>query len=361
MMSPTRFALAVIVIAELVSTQGLAYDAVGTAGPIRSFGSRRCDLGYAARQRGECDPPAIASALPAELRSRQRVDRARELIQLLRTEPALEELNTAIVEDPANASALLLRARLRIPGQLSEAAADVNRVLEINPDASDALATKAFINVTQDDQGSLQIVTKALSLNPTDIDALWIRAFIATRLGKLEQAESDLDRAVELEPDNPTTRLDRAELRLRTGNNDGAREDADAVLAVRPDLRALQLRAAIRTLSGDDAGALADLNALLGFPGARQPPGPVRPDLVNLYVQRALLLTRSGKLQEAGQDLETIVALGGRRAVLQMQVYLRGHGFRDVGLDGKRSEQLDDALRACFINNACGRGIAIRG
>jgi hypothetical protein len=46
---------------------------------------------------------------------------------------------------------------------------------------------------------------------------------------------------------------------------------------------------------------------------------------------------------------------------LQMQVYLRSHGFPDVKLDGARSDQLDDALQACFIDDACGRGISIPG
>jgi tetratricopeptide (TPR) repeat protein len=354
-------ALFFIVIIELISTQCLAYDALGTAGPIRSFGAGKCDLGYAAKQRGACDPPTIASTLPADVRSQQRVARARQLIHILRTEPALGELNTAIAEDPANTSSLLLRARFRIPGHLTEAAFDVNRVLEINPDDADALATKAFIGVSQDDQGSFETATKALALNPANVDGLWIRAFIATRLGKFEEAESDLDRAIALEPDNPTTRLDRAELRLQAGKSDGAREDADAVLAIRPDPRALTLRATIRTLSGDDSGALTDLNALLGSPGDKHPPGPVSPELVNLYIQRALLLARSGKPAEARKDLETIVSLGGNRAVLQMQVYLRGHGFPDLSLDGKRSDQLDAALQACFIDHACGRGIAIRG
>jgi len=59
--------------------------------------------------------------------------------------------------------------------------------------------------------------------------------------------------------------------------------------------------------------------------------------------------------------LESIVRFGGARAVLQMQVYLRSHGFPDVKLDGVRSDQLDDALQACFINDACGRGISIPG
>jgi hypothetical protein len=84
-------------------------------------------------------------------------------------------------------------------------------------------------------------------------------------------------------------------------------------------------------------------------------------DFVDLHIQWAIALTRTGNLADAKHDLATIVRFGGARALLQLQVYLRGHGFPDVALDGKRSDQLDDALQACFINDACGRGMTIRG
>jgi tetratricopeptide (TPR) repeat protein len=357
----THFAVAFILFAELISVPCLADDALGTAGPIRSFGTGKCDHGYAARQRGECDPPAIASDLPADVRSRQRVARAQQLVRIMRTEPATRELDMAITEDPANISALLLRARFRIPGQPTEAAFDINRVLQLEPDNADALATRAFIMMGQDDEAALRAATRALALAPANVDALWIRSLIAVRLGDTAQAQNDLDRAVTLEPDDRRTRMARAELRLQIGDSVGATNDLNALLALQYDLRALQMRAALLAAAGDDAGALADLNNILGPPGQRTLPGPARPDLVNMYVQRALVLTRRGKPDDAKQDLETIVSLGGNRAILQMQVYLRGHGFQDLSLDGKRSDQLDAALQACFINNACGRGIAIRG
>lgn len=357
----TRLAIAVVLTSQLVSAQCFADDDLGTAGPIRSFHPGKCKLGYAAKQRGECDPPDVAANLPADVRAQQRLARARQLIDIARMPQALGELDAAIIEDPANTSARLLRGRLRIPDQLTEAARDVNQVLDANPNNADALATKAFILVGQDDEAGFQAATKALALNPSSVDALWIRAFILTRMGKLDQAETDLDGAIALEPDDPRTRLARAELRLQTGKTAGAKDDVDAILASHYDLRALQIRAAIQAANGDDAGALADLNSVLGPTGQRSLPGPTRPDLVNMYVRRALVLTRSGKAADAKQDLETIVTVGGSRAILQMQVYLRGHGFPDVSLDGKRSDQLDDALQACFINSACGRGIAIRG
>ncbi|MGJ4966838.1 tetratricopeptide repeat protein [Bradyrhizobium sp. HKCCYLRH3061] len=361
MTSLIRSAIPLILIAGLLGTPSLAEDMLGTAGPIRSFGFGTCKLPYPARARGECDPPEVSATLPADVRSQQRVVRARQLTEIARLPQAIAELDTAITEQPGNVPALLLRARLRIPAQLTEATRDVKAALQAAPENADALATMAFILIGQDDQAALQLATDALVRNPPSVDALWIRAILANRSGRPEQSEADLDRAIAIEPDDRRSRMTRAEIRLQTGKAAGAKEDLDAILAAGSDLQALQMRATILAGLGDDSAALADLNKVLGPPGQRVLPGPARPDLVNMFVQRALILTRTGREPDARQDLETIVALGGNRAILQMQVYLRGHGFPDLALNGKRSDQLDDALRACFINSACGRGIAIRG
>jgi tetratricopeptide (TPR) repeat protein len=283
------------------------------------------------------------------------------LISVLRVEQAILELDAAIADDPSNSSALLLRGRLKIPGQLDEAIRDVERTLRIDPEDSNALATRAFILRSQDDQGGLRDATKALALRPQNVDALWIRAMILARIGSLNEAEADLSTAVALEPDNPRTLLFRAQIRMRIGKASEARNDATAVLALRRDTDALQIRAIVQAMFGDYASALDDLNAILGKPEDQPPIIPAGRDFLDLYVQRALALARTGKPAEAKRDLDAIVRFGGVRAVLQMQLYLRGHGFPDVRLDGARSDQLDDALQACFINDACGRGIAIPG
>lgn len=358
-----RHCVAVAVLtADLLVTPCFASDPLGTAGPIRSFGSGSCNVSYAARMRGECDPPAIASTLPPGRRSQERVERARLLISVLRVDQAVNELDTAIAEDPLNGSALVLRARLKMPGRLDEAERDVNRALQIDPANSNALATRAFIVPGEKNSLGLRDATRALDIDPKNADALWIRSTIFVRMGRLDAAERDLDSALELEPDEPRTLLSRAEIRMRVGKTEDAGRDATAVLALRRfDKGALQIRAVVHARSGDYAGALDDLNVVLGKPADRSGVAPIRPDLVNLYVQRALALARTGKPVEAKQDLDAIVTVGGVRAILQMQLYLRSHGFPDVNLDGKRSDQLDEALQACFINDACGRGITIRG
>jgi tetratricopeptide (TPR) repeat protein len=354
-------AVAAVLTAGLLVAPCFAYDRLGTAGPIRSFGGGACTVDFPARMRGECDSPPVDSTLPPERRSQERVERARRLISVIRVEQAVHELDEAIADDPLNRSALLLRGRLKIPGKLEEAIRDVDQALRIGPEDSDAWATRAYILSGLNKNGSLPDATKAIVISPQNVDALWIRATILTRMGSLAEAEQDLSLAITLEPDNPGTLLSRAQIRMQIGKTAGARNDATAVLAIRRDEGALQIRAVIEAISGDYASALDDLNAILDRPNDQTVAGPVGRDFVNLYVQRALAFARTGKPAEAKRDLDTIVRFGGVRAVLQLQLYLRNHGFPDVKLDGARSDQLDDALQACFINDACGRGISIPG
>jgi tetratricopeptide (TPR) repeat protein len=354
-------AVAAVLAAGLLVAPCFAYDRLGTAGPIRTFGGGTCKVDFAARMRGECDPPAVDAALPRERRAQERVERALQLISVIRVEQAVHELDDAIADDPLNRSALLLRGRLRISGKLEEALGDVDRALQISPEDSNALATRAYILSGLRKEGSLPEATKALALNPENVDALWIRSMILLRMGSLDEAERDLNSAIALESDNAVTLLSRAQIRMQIGKTGEAGNDATAVLALREDRRARQIRAIVEASSGDYAGALDDLNVILDRPKDQPVALPSGRDFVDLYVQRALAFTRTGKPAEAKRDLDAIVRFGGVRAVLQMQVYLRNHGFPDLKLDGARSDQLDDALRACFIDDACGRGISIPG
>ncbi len=85
---------------------------------------------------------------------------------------------------------------------------------------------------------------------------------------------------------------------------------------------------------------------------------PRSSEVTDLYTLRAMLLARLGHREKALQDLDAIVREGDRRAILRLQVYLRNNGFPDVPIDGKRTNGFDDAIVACFLDKACGRGVA---
>jgi hypothetical protein len=117
------------------------------------------------------------------------------------------------------------------------------------------------------------------------------------------------------------------------------------------------VRAVARGRLGDFAGAIDDLSAMLGQPGQPTNVTPAQPAFGDLYLQRAILFAAIGRPDDAMRDLDSIVAVGGQRAILRMQVYLRAHGFAGLPIDGKRSNAFDDAMRACFVENVCWQGL----
>jgi tetratricopeptide (TPR) repeat protein len=355
-------ALAAIVATCSLPAPSAAYDRLGTAGFVRTFGGSQCARNYAAASSGACDPPEVSASLPAEKKIEARVERARTLISVLRTKQAIEELNAAVGEDPAATSALLLRGRLALPDRREDALKDISAVLRIEPSNPDALATRALMLIGLQDDIALRDVTKAISIKPDDVDALLIRAMVLVRQGNLAGANEDLDRALAIEPDHPDALLSRAQLRFQAGDSPAAERDSAAVLSMRDDARARQIRAVALVKAGKFAEALEDIDAALGPPEKKESVGSTNPrQFVDLLVQRALILSRLGRKPEAKIDLGSIGPIGGRRAVLQMQLYLRNHGFEEIALDGKQSDSFDDALILCFINDVCAQGFTIPG
>jgi tetratricopeptide (TPR) repeat protein len=336
-----------------------AANSLGTAGPIRTAGTETCPAGFLAQLHGKCDPPPVDSKLAPQPRSAAEVQRALKLIALARMDQAKSALDAAIATDPNNVTAYKLRARLAIPTSLGSAEVDVNAGLLLAPNDSDLLATRALLRRHhQDKTGAMRDANAAVAANPDSADAYWIRAQILRDLGQFEAAEADLTKAVTIEPGDTLARMSRAQLRLSLGQSKAAADDASAVLQQNPaDIFARQVRAVARGRLGDFAGAIDDYTAILGKPGQPTNVTPVQPAFSDLYLQRAILFAAIGRPDDAKRDLDTVVAIGGQRAILRMQVYLRAHGFADLPIDGRRTAAFDDAMKACFVANVCWRGL----
>jgi tetratricopeptide (TPR) repeat protein len=350
-----------------IDTAVAGADSFGTAGPLREIGGGSCAAGVMAQMRGQCDPLPVDPNLPSKKRSQAEVDRALKLVALLRMDEAKKSLDAAIVADQRNVAAYKLRARLQIPDALDRAEADVNAGLLLEPSDSDLLATRALLLFDQHHMATLseQVmdaavadINAAIAANPANVDALWIRARIFRELGRLDAAEADLTEALTLQPDVMRARILRAQIRMMRAEVGAAVEDASVVLAQNPmDLSARQLRAIARVKLDDLPGASEDFAAILGEPGKPRKLNPSNAMFGEFCLQRAIILAALGRADDAMRDLDTITTIGGPRAILRMQVYLRSHGFPDVPIDGKRSELFDDAIKACFVDKACGRGM----
>jgi tetratricopeptide (TPR) repeat protein len=351
-----------LAVAVITSIGGaLAQDSLGTAGPLRVVGGAPCPAGLLAQMHGKCDPPPVDPKLDPHARSAAEVQRAIKLIALIRMEQAGDALDAAIAADPKNVAAYKLRARMAIPASLGSAEVDVNAGLLLTPDDSDLLATRAYLRGSDDVASAMHDADAAIAANPNNADAYWIRARLLRNLGKLPAAEADLTSALTVEPSDTQARVARAQLRLTLNRPTDAANDASALLQQNPaDLFARQVRAVARGKLGDLQGAIDDLTEILGKPGLPTNVTPSNQSFGELYLQRAILFASVGHPDDAMHDLETVAAIGGPRAILRMQVYLRAHGFADLPIDGKRSAALDNAMKACFVKNVCWPGLTQR-
>lgn len=358
---PIRQAFVVVHLAVTLSLP-LQASELGTAGPFRLIRGVSCEASLNELLNGACDPPSVDAKLTPQQQAAAHLDRAVVLLGLGRFEAAGAAVSQAVAISPQSQAPLLLRARLALSlGRTSDALRDLNATLALGSRNPDALASSAYLHLRQGRlRPALQEATEAVRIAPNNVDALWIRALILIASDEVKPALVELDEALRLEPSEPRSRLLRAEILLRDGQPLAAIEDAKTLLIQRPgDPSALLLRATARASLGLQEGALDDLNELLGTPGR---PNPTAQNLRNagwLYIVRSALLSRLGRGNEALRGLKD-AAVDERRMVLTLQLHLREQGFTDVPLDGKASEVFDEALVACFLNAACGRGLSFR-
>jgi tetratricopeptide (TPR) repeat protein len=321
----------------------------------------QCRAGAIEQFRGACDPAPVDSQLSAAQQSRSHMVRARVLLSFGRVPQARDAVDAAIKLDPSNVAAFKLRARFEMPGDRTIAEANVNAGLALSPSDSDLLAMRATLLQDGNPKGALPDADQAVRNSPRNADALWIRARILLANNDFEDAEKDLTRALDVEPDYSRARHLRGSVRIHLERYADALDDANRAIAQDPgDVSALQLRAMARAALGDLPGVVSDLTAVLGEPGQPLNADPSLAMFNGLYIQRAMALVRLGRHADGMQDVATVTKLGGQKAILRMQIYLRSNGFPDVQLNGNRSELFDDAMKACFVDQACGRGIAER-
>ncbi len=121
-----------------------------------------------------------------------------------------------------------------------------------------------------------------------------VRATILERRGDLAGAVAILDEALRQQPADYAARMNRGRLRLRSGNVAGAVEDFDVAVAAKPgEPLAFSNRAEARRLSGDRAGASEDCETALRL----------RPAFPSALVNRGVLRIEGGDLSAGIQDL----------------------------------------------------------
>lgn len=224
-------------------------------------------------------------------------------------------------------------------------------------------------------------------VDENDADALARRASIALDAGRKEEALKDLNRAVELKPEDAHHRVLRAKVRMAMNQRDGAVADADEALRLDPAMvDALMLRATLR-VSDNRPATLADVAAL---DRALPPSGNFRLVMGSIYAHYGMApeaLAQWAQWETAHPDDLTLAPMLNERCWLRARLGLElplalQDCKRAIGKDGQSAiyrdslgwvqlrmgdaqrarEAFDEALQldARLTGARYGRGLALR-
>ena len=150
--------------------------------------------------------------------------RAQAQAGLERHDDAIDTLEAAAKLRPDDGRAHVVQARLyaSLDRQL-EAAAKVEKALEVSPDLVDALLLDADLRRQRGDaEGSLDGYGRVLEQEPDNAAARLGRAAALLVLARDQEATADVQEILKAAPENPMARYLDAHIKLRAGDIDGA-------------------------------------------------------------------------------------------------------------------------------------------
>jgi len=136
---------------------------------------------------------------------------------------------------------------------------DFSKVIQLQPERAEAYVERAAARLDQEDySGAAADCEEVLKRDPRIALAYSMRARSLVHAGSLDRALEDLNRAVELAPDQ-SNYFQRAATYQALGQHKRALADLDEVIALRPDgSQAYFARSKSRRAVGDVAGADQD-------------------------------------------------------------------------------------------------------
>lgn len=224
---------------------------------------------------------------------------------------ALEQADAAIAQFPKHASFYALKAQILLRSNRSdEALATVQRALVV--DTEDALShwVRGLIYQQRSDYTrALADFTRALALdddNPTlKIQATGNRGMVLVDLGRYSEALDDLNRAIEARPNAYAERQFRAQAYLATQRASAARTDIDALLQMHAnDGYTQRLLGELQLAEGAPKLALKSLTRALAL----------NTKDARAYLLRAQAHAALGELSARTRDLKMACDLGDRQA-----------------------------------------------
>lgn len=199
----------------------------------------------------------------------------------------MADLNAAIQADPANTSALRERAGAQLQaGKVDGAVDDLQRVLEIDPTNQEiAQATvQQLVDLDRADD-AVALLSKTIAASPSE-GLYRLRAILYRMLEKEDEALTDLNKALAMQPKDPLALLQRAELALSRNDVKSAKQDLKSATEIAPQVeqidQAIVVRCFIAIEEGRMSDAINDMQILID----RNPEDTFRQlQLASLYLQ----------------------------------------------------------------------------
>ncbi len=172
---------------------------------------------------------------------------------------ALDAFDRALEADPDNLRALIYRAELLdAQGDAQSANEDFQAAMGLEPDARTFASYGAFLLKHEQLDGAFDLLSRALEVNPDELSARLNRALMQRFVNKLDEARADYLHAATVAPNLVPAFVGLGHVALDAGAPDAA-EHFTRALSLQPDnTEALFGRARARERQGDAAGAAAD-------------------------------------------------------------------------------------------------------
>ena len=174
-------------------------------------------------------------------------------------EKKMADLDAAVQADPTNLEAFQARAALRLQlNDVEGAITDLEVVLLKDP-TNQAVAGAVVQKLVDLDrvEEAVELVTKMLAAKPSE-GMYRMRAILYRSEQKLDEAMSDLNKAIAMQPKDPMTLLQRAELALDRDDTKSAKQDFRAAIQEAPQIKNAEPTIALRSRIALQENRLAD-------------------------------------------------------------------------------------------------------
>ncbi|WP_442505951.1 tetratricopeptide repeat protein [Novipirellula sp. SH528] len=202
-------------------------------------------------------------------------------------EKKMADLNSAIEADSTNIEALQARAGLRMQSDdVDGAMADLEKILAVDP--GNQVVAQAAVQQLLDAErvdDAVDLITKTLAAKPSE-GMYRMRAILYRMQGKEDEAFADLNKALAMQPKDPISLLQRAEIALSRGDIRAAKRDLKSAMGIAPQIADAEQTIVVRVLIAVEEGRMADAISDMKSLVDRDPTSIMRQlQLANLYLR----------------------------------------------------------------------------